>query len=481
MGVVGSMKDELMNIVEFGQKTGASYVEVRAQNINKTIMSVKDGKVEVVTEGLEKGAGIRVLVNGAWGFATVGSLDVDSLKRTVEDAVKMAKVASEKVRMPVTLFEVKPVEDVVKIKPDLDPRDVSIDEKMNIVLKIDKTVFNYDERVKSCTISYADITGVQYFANSEGTYVEQDKLYVWSRILASAKEADVFASGREEIGSTKGFGIWEKETPEKLGEKLGERLKLQLSAKPPKGGGFPAILGPEIVGVFAHEAFGHLAEADLTFAGSVVLDKLGRQVASEHVTLFDDGTVDGGFGSYKYDDEGVPAQKTVLIKDGVIVSLMYDREYAAKFEALRQKIPEDVRDLFEIKPTGNARAEDFRVPPIIRMRNTYFSPKDHSFEELLEGIDFGYYIVSFRGGQANLDGTFQVGVQEAYEIVKGEVGEPVRNMSISGNTLETLLKVDAVGKDFGLTAGRCGKGQTAFTGDGGPHLRVKEILIGGAR
>ena len=478
---MGLMKDELMSIIDYGQKSGASYVEVRAQNISKTIISTKDGKVEVVTEGLEKGAGIRVLVNGAWGFATVGSLDASSLKKAVEDAVKMAKVASGKVRMPVTLFDVKPVEDIVKIKPDTDPRDVSIDEKMDTVLRIDKTVFSYDKRVKSCTISYADITGVQYFANSDGTYIEQDKLYVWSRIFASAREGDIFASSREEIGSTKGFGIWEKETPEKLGEKLGERIKLQLKAKPPKGGGFPAVLGPEIVGVFAHEAFGHLAEADLTFAGSVILDKLGRQVASEHVTIIDDGTVEGGFGSFKYDDEGVPAQKTVLIKDGVVVSLMFDREYAAKFEAFRRKIPEDVRDLFEIKPTGNARAEDFRVPPLIRMRNTYIAPRDHSFEELIEDIDFGYYIVSFRGGQANLDGTFQVGVQEAYEIVKGEVGEPVRNMSISGNTLETLLKVDAVGKDFSLIAGRCGKGQTAFTGDGGPHLRVREILIGGAR
>ncbi len=475
------MKDELMEIVEYGHKTGASYIEVRAQSLSKTIISTKDGKVEVVTEGLERGAGIRVLVNGAWGFATIGSLDVNSLKTAVEDAAKMAKAASKKVRMPVTLFEVKSVEDVVKIKPDVDPRGVSVDEKMNTVLKIDRTVFSYDERVKSCTISYADIIGTQYFANSDGTYIEQDKLYVWSRIFASAKEGDIFASGREEIGSTKGFGIWEKETPEKLGEKLGERLKLQLKAKTPKGGGFPAVLGPEIVGVFAHEAFGHLAEADLTFAGSVILDKLGKQVASEHVTIVDDGTVEGGFGSFKYDDEGVSAQKTVLVKDGIVVSLMFDREYAAKFEALRRKIPEDVRDLFEIKPTGNARAEDFRVPPLIRMRNTYISPRDYSFEELIEDIDFGYYIVSFRGGQANLDGTFQVGVQEAYEIVKGEVGEPVRNMSISGNTLETLLKVDAVGKDFKINAGRCGKGQTAFIGDGGPHLRVREILIGGAR
>ncbi len=131
-------------------------------------------------------------------------------------------------------------------------------------------------------------------------------------------------------------------------------------------------------------------------------------------------------------------------------------------------------------PTGNARAEDFRVEPIIRMRNTFMSPRDHSFEELIEGIKKGYYFKSFRGGQANLDGTFQVGIQEAYEIVNGEIGEPVRDASISGNTLETLFKVDAVGKDFELSSGRCGKGQTAFIGDGGPHIRLKEVTVGGS-
>jgi len=115
------------------------------------------------------------------------------------------------------------------------------------------------------------------------------------------------------------------------------------------------------------------------------------------------------------------------------------------------------------------------------MRNTYMAPRDHSFEELLEDIRFGYYLKSFRGGQANLDGTFQVGIQEAYEIVNGEIGAPVRNASISGNTLETLKKVDAVGKDFELWPGRCGKGQIAFICDGGPHIRVREVLMGGAR
>jgi len=308
------------------------------------------------------------------------------------------------------------------------------------------------------------LTGTNYFINSDGTYLEQDKLYVWSRILASAREADVFTSGREEIGSTAGFEVFDMETPETVGTMIAKRIVDQLKAKTPKGGTFPVVIGTNVVGVFVHEAFGHLAEADLTLSGSVLSDKLGKKIASEIVTVYDDGTVDGAFGSFKYDDEGVPAQKTLLIRNGEVAGLMHNRETAHKFDA---------------KPTGNARAEDFRFEPIIRMRNTYLAPDDYTLEELLEGIKFGYYLKSFRGGQANLDGTFQVGIQEAYEIVEGRLGSPVRNASISGNTLETLNKVDAVGRDFKLWPGRCGKGQTAFICDGGPHIRVREVIVGG--
>jgi TldD protein len=208
-----------------------------------------------------------------------------------------------------------------------------------------------------------------------------------------------------------------------------------------------------------------LAEADLTLSGSVLLNRIGKKIAADSVTFYDDGTIEGAFGSFRYDDEGVPAQKTVLVKDGVVTGLMHSRETAHKFNA---------------KPTGNMRAEDFRVEPLIRMRNTYMQPRDQSLEELLEGVKAGYYFKSFRGGQANLDGTFQVGIQEGYAIVDGEVGEPVRNASISGNTLETLVRVDGVGKDFELWPGRCGKGQTAFECDGGPHVRVREVQVGGS-
>jgi TldD protein len=322
-----------------------------------------------------------------------------------------------------------------------------------------------DKRVKSCTVDYMDLTGASYLATSEGTYIEADKLYVWSKITASALQNGVYTFSREELGSTSGYELFDTETPEAVGERLAKRAAIQLKAKPPKGGTFPVVLGPNVVGVFVHEAFGHLAEADLALAGGVLAYNLDKKIGSDLVTFYDDGTLDDAFGSFKYDDEGVAAKKTLLIKDGVVKGLLHNRETAQKFNA---------------EPTGNARAEDFRVEPIIRMRNTYMDPRDQSFDELLEGVKEGYFFKSFRGGQANLDGTFQVGIQEAYAVVNGELGEPVRDASMSGNTLATLLKVDAVGKDFEMDSGRCGKGQIAFIGNGGPHIRVSEVTVGGS-
>jgi len=454
----------LKKSVDYGRSLGAEYVEVRAQNIFKTLLATKDGTVEGAKEGTESGAGIRVLVNGAWGFVSLGKLEPKMLTEAVNEAVRLAKAASLRVKSAVKLAEVKAVEDRVVVKSKKSPQNVSMEEKIGVALAMDKTVFGYDKRIRSCTVNYLDVTGTSYFVNSDGALIQQDKLYVWSRILASARENSVYASAREEIGSTAGYEVFDTETPEKVGTMVAKRVVEQLKAKTPKGGSFPAVIGPNVVGVFMHEAMGHLAEADLTLSGSVLYDKLEQQIASDTVTVYDDGTIEGAFGSFKYDDEGVRTQKTPLIENGILTGLMHNRETAQKLN---------------MEPTGNARAEDFRFEPIIRMRNTYLVAGDSSFEELVEDIDFGYYLKSFRGGQANLDGTFQVGIQEAYEIVEGRLGDTVRSVSISGNTLETLCRVEAVSRDFELWPGRCGKGQIAFICDGGPHIRVGEVIIGG--
>jgi TldD protein len=459
------LKDVLVKVVnEAAERFAAEYVEARAQKLHKTMVTLKEDRVEAAKQGIENGVALRALVKGAWGFSSVGALDVDSLTEAVSNACKMARAASSRRRSPIKLVQSCPVEDKVVLKPRKDPSEISITDKINTTLAVNKVILDYDKRVKSCTLNYLDLTGTNHFTNSEGTYIEQDKLYVWLRATATAKENGVFSFGREMVGSTSGFEVFDAETPEKIGGGVAKRAVEQLRAKPPRGGTFPVILGPNVVGTFVHEAFGHLAEADLTLSGSVLSDKLGKKVASDVVTIHDDGTVNGAFGSFKYDDEGIPAQNTMLVKDGVVVGLLHNRETAQQMNA---------------RPTGNARAEDFRVDPIIRMRNTFIQPKGHSFEELIEDVKFGYYLKSYRGGEANLDGTFQVGIQEACEIVSGELGEPVRNVSISGNTLETLLKVDAVGREFELWPGVCGKGQSAFVTDGGANTRVNEVLVGG--
>lgn len=459
------MKDLLTKLTNIAADQGASYAEARAQQLTKTSLTLKEERVEAAKQGIESGVAIRVLVNGAWGFASVGSLDTAVLKKAVMDACGMAKLASARLKTPIKLAPAKTVEDKVLSKPKKNPQDIAMEDKIKTALTITKTSLSYNNQIKSCGVDYMDLMGISTFVNSEGTHIEQDKLYVWSRITASAQTNGAFTFSREEVGSTSGYELFDEQTPEELGKKVAERAIQQLTAKQPKGGKFPVVLGPNVVGVFVHEAFGHLAEADLALSGGLLASHMGKRIGSNLVTFYDDGTLPGAFGAFKYDDEGIPTQKTLLIKDGVVTGLMHNRDTAQKFNT---------------QPTGNARAEDFRVEPIIRMRCTYMAPRDQTFEDLLEGVKEGYYFKSFRGGQASLDGTFQVGIQEGYEIKNGEIGEAVRNASISGNTLETLHKVDAVGKDFGLDPGRCGKGQTAFICDGGPHIRLSEVVVGGS-
>lgn len=471
------MEDELAKAVDHGLTMGASYVEIRGEEIAETSVSVEDKQVRAVKQGVDRGFAVRVVADGAWGFASTSS--VERLREACESAVKMAKAASRAVRDKVKLADVKTFTDNVRLVPDENPADVGIDEKIGLFLELASETFAFDKRIRSFNLSYSDVYGRKWFFNSEGARIVQEVLYVWGKAVVTAREGDIYAAYREEIGSLKGFKVWRKNTPSELAEKIARAVVEQLEAATPKGGVFPVVMGPNVTGVLVHEAFGHLAEADLALAGGLLLDKLGERVASPLVNIFDDASIEGGFGNFKYDDEGVRARKCSIVKEGRVVGLMYDRETAARIQGMVDKLSARVGEEFNVEPTGNARAESFRVPPLVRMRNTYIAPGDWTLEEMVEEVSFGYLLESFRGGQANLDGTFQVGVQRAYEIVNGEIGRPVRNLSISGNTLETLMHVDAVGRDFGLNVGWCGKGQTVNVGDGGPHIRCSRMLVGG--
>jgi TldD protein len=244
-----------------------------------------------------------------------------------------------------------------------------------------------------------------------------------------------------------------------------------VESKTPPAGTYTTVVDPEIIGLLLHEAFGHASEGDLVYTQeSVLYGKIGSQVASNLVTIIDEGDVKGGY-FYPFDDEGIKKNRTVIVENGILRNYLQSTTSAARFDA---------------KSTGNGRAQDFENLPIVRQTNYYMQPRDHEFDELIEDIDFGIYIrgKGATGGQVEVGmGTFTFGVGPSKIIRKGELAETVRGVVISGFILETLKTIDAVGKDLQMRTGifgGCGKmGQSVKVGFGGPHIRVRKMTVGG--
>jgi len=467
---VVTLLDVLQKAADYGRGLGATYAELRAESLNRSNVQYEDGRVRSIIQRIEEGAAIRVLAGGAWGFVSSSDLSLSALKTSVKDAYSLAARAGQARREPIKLADLHPAHDTVKLRFARSPAEVNPREKIAYAQKLWEEAQRLDKRMSAITVRLRDCVGKKYLATSEGTQLEVNlgHVHLWSWL--TGKEGTKLTGARDECGSTvQGWEYYDEVQPApKVAERLVMRVRQQLEGVKPKPGTFACVLGPEVVGTLAHEALGHLSEADLTLQ-SAFAGKLGQQVAPKGVNMIDDGTLPGAFGTEKYDDEGARASRVELIKDGVLSGLLTDREYAQ-----RMGIP----------VSGNARAEDYRVIPLIRMRNTFFERGDRADDELFEDIDFGYYCLSVAGGQAQTNASFQVGIQEAFEIVKGQVGRPVTNVSISGIATDALMKIEAIGKDkFALDQGRCGKGQEALVGSGGPliHFGKGPIAFGGTK
>ncbi len=460
--------DKLQKASDYGEKLGATYVELRGESLNRSNTQFEDGRVRSISQRIEEGVAIRVLADGTWGFVSSNDLSLKALQTSVKDAFSLAKSAGQARKDPIELAEIIPVQKTIPLKVSRNPSDVDPKEKIAYATKLWEETQKLESRVKAITIRQRDGFGTKYLVTNEGTQLEMGFGHVHLWVWLTAKENNKITGARDETGTTAhGWEFYEhNQTPEIVAERIVGRVKKQLKGATPKPGSFPCVLGPKVVGTLAHEALGHLAEADLTLQ-SAFAGKMNQEVAPKGVNMVDDGTIAEGLGTVKYDDEGVPTSRVHLIKDGVLTALLTDREYAKKTN---------------LPTSGNSRAEDYRFVPIIRMRNTFFERGDMSDDELFEGIDFGYYCLSVAGGQAQMNASFQVGIQEAFEIVDGKLGNSVTNMSISGIATEALLKIEGVGKDtFGYGAGRCGKGQEALVSDGGPLIRFGSgpITFGG--
>lgn len=455
------MFERLEKGIQVGEQHNASYTEIRAEDMVLTFIGYADGRIDNLNYRFRSGVACRVLCEGMWGFACGQVEEVSSL---VEKACNLAKAAAHYRKEHITLQEITPHEDTVKKSYKIPIQDVSGEEKISRLDALYNAIKSYDKRIKAVTIKYTDSHGWKFLLTNEGTRLKQEMGHIFNYCWVTAHENDTLTAARDTIGSSeRGYEFFEEESVEKISQRIANRVLLQIEGKSPRKGSFPCVLGPRVVGTLAHEALGHLAEADLT-VNSSFQGGLGKRIASE-VTMVD-APVPDTFGMQAYDDEGVPMQQVDLIKKGIFSGMLTDREYAQKTG---------------LPVCGAARAESFLFPTLIRMRNTFFKPGDLSEEELFEGIDFGYYCVDYRGGQAELNSSFQIGIQEGFEIRDGEIGAPIKDLAISGLATEMLFTIEGLGKDLEFESGYCGKGQIAAVSSGGPNMRVGRggILFGG--
>ena len=434
------------------------YMDIRSGLSDNTSILMKDGNVDEVNTGISLGARIRVLNNGAWGFAY--TTDLSKIDEVTETALKL----SNSLKGDVKLSESDIIKDKVETDVKIPFKDISIEEKKDI-LKDASDAATID-KINSTTVGYVDNEVNELFMNSEGSEIQVKTSRLRLVLNASATDGEIIQFGHGSLGGVRGYELIADTDIEEFGRNIGEKAVRLLDAKPAPSGKFPVIADPELTGVLIHEALGHAVEGDIILQNdSILKDKMGEKIASDIVNIFDDASLRQGFGYYPYDVEGVKTKPNQLVKDGKLISLLNSRETSSKLG---------------MKSSGNARSI-ISDQPIVRMSNTFLQPGDNSFEELFEGIEDGIYLKGSRGGQVDTGkGIFQFNAAEGYIIEKGEITTPLRDVSLSGNILETLKNIDAIGNDFKLSVGFCGKdGQTAPVGDGGPHTRILNALVGG--
>jgi TldD protein len=449
---------------------GGSFVELRYHKKRSRSLAVEKGRVDQARVAEHTGVGVRVLESGTWGFASTDRLEQAAVQRAVDSARAAARASAGARKAKV---EPPPPTELARGRfdqPGYDELEAApLEQRLELALELEAAARASSSKIQSASCAYSEVFEEKGIVTSDGAKAWTRLVRPEFRMMAVAQDGGEMQRGARSVGAT---GAWDclfgRASAEELADEAARMAVDLLSAKFPEGGRRKVLLSPSIVGLLTHEAIGHTVEADFVLSGSCAAGKIGQRVASEHVTLCDSGASEyypGAGGTLSVDDEGVPAQRTVIIERGILKSYLHDRESAAHFG---------------VAPTGNARAWEYDNEPLIRMRNTYIEPGEQTLEQLIAGIDDGLMLDGPRNGQADANGEFMFGTLQAWPIRGGVRGELMRGVNISGLAFEVLGTVDGVAREFqwDLGSGHCGKGQPAKVDAGGPWLAC-EVLVGG--
>lgn len=452
----------LAEILQRSLKKGGDFADIFLEGSQGLTISCEDGKVERIISGTDQGLGLRIIHNFRTIYGYTNDLSKASLLELAE-TLSTAVGKAERGDLTIDLTRSDPFPLPVLILPS----NVPLERKVQVVKAAEEAARKLDQRIRQVRVTYRDSLRRITIANSEGVLLSFDKIGTLLAVQAIAIDSQGIQTGLEPVGGTLGFELFEENPPELIAEKAVRRALLMLEARSAPAGRMPVVLSSEAGGTMIHEAVGHGLEADLAQDGlSVYSGRLGEQIASPLITVIDDATLPKKRGSFPADDEGTPAQRTILIEKGVLKSYLYDRLTSTKDG---------------VHSTGNGRRESYQHKPIPRMTNTFIAPGETDPEAIIRSIDRGLFIKKMGGGQVNtVNGDFVFEVAESYLIEGGEIGEPVRGAALIGNGPKVLATIDLVGSDLGFGIGTCGKdGQGVPVSDAQPTLRIPEIIVGG--
>jgi TldD protein len=445
----------------------ADFVEVRLEDTSRTEVSYSGRELRKAQETRDYGGYVRALADGSWGFVSFNRPEklVDFVKAAEERARAGGKGEVKLAAAPVAKDKV-----AANIDPGNDPRKIPLKEKVEVFGGFARKIMGFSDKMISAGVGYREEYRSIIYANTEGAFLEMDGLWAGGGLSAIAREGNVVQSVYDGFGTRRSWKdiLSAEESIETICRDVLELLK----AEPVSGGRYTVILDPRLSGVFIHEAFGHLSEADNVSDNPKLLEQmtLGTRFAQDHFSVLDGGSLKDERGSFAYDDEGVPSSMTYVIKNGLLTGRLHSRSTAAAMGE---------------PPTGNARTVHFRFAPICRMSNTFIAEGPHKFEEMVEGVTNGLYVIG--GGSGNTSkGLFTFSAEKARVIRNGVIGEFVRDLTLSGNVFQTLKDIDMVGNDLIRSrSGGCGKSVGArmqyplSVSMGSPHIRIQNVLIGG--
>ncbi len=450
-------------MIEALRTSPAPFADIRIERRETTHLVLRNGEPETIEPRVDQGAMVRALLpGGGWGVVTCTRLA--DLKRRVRQAWEAAQASTGQ---EVRLAPVRPVTAHLPAHLSRDFRTVALEEKRALLADYSAQLLQGSPCVRSVTVTYQDAFVQVHYANTEGTCIYQERPMIDLRLRVVARDDERVQPVEKSLALAAGFEAVQQR--EDLVREVLDLARHLLAAEPVPGGRYPVVMDPSLAGLFVHEAFGHLSEADFIMANPAAqaMMTLGRRVGPPGLHIVDDGNVPGLRGSLAYDDEGVPAQKTYLVRDGELVGRLHSRETAA---ALGEQL------------TGNARRGSYRYPPQVRMTNTYIEPgPDGDLADLIRDVTLGVYACDGLGGETVL-GDFSFVAKYARMIRRGELAEWVRDVTCTGHVFETLANIDRIGSDFqwDASSGDCGKGDEGLpVCDGGPHLRIQDVLVGG--